>query len=746
MLHSIFISINLLFAAPADSVPQQPSMADSLREDIVVRAVNANILTPVTQTNLDKAYIKEKYFGYDIPFMLQATPSVVTRSDAGNFVGYTDMRMRGITDARISFNINGVPVNDPQNQGFYTNNFADLASSAQSIQVQRGIGTTSNGMAPIAGSINLITNDVKSPAAFNFSSGYGSFNTSRLVAEYNTGLLNNKFGFYGRVSNIESNGYRRNSGANLRTFFVSGGWFGKRSFLKFNAFGGITQTQLAYYALDKATLQSDRRTNFMQPFEKDEFRQNFFQLQYSYNITDKLNFSTSAYYVRGNTPFYQLYWPAFPFYYANMPDAVVGDSTIYAADMLPNYRVVQDFVGAMAFLNYTTERFTLNYGVHANAFRSNHSMEVNWTSLAPAGVLPYHQAYFNTGYKNEASTFVKASYFITNKFMLFGDLQLRATTWQYKAQDKAIFRDTFNVENMQWLFFNPKAGARYTLNKAMSLYASAGMVSREPTRNDYLLDERAGFNVSQNMVKPESVTDIELGANINTEKLQLATNVYFMEFRNEIMQTGELNPIGYSIRKNVSGGSFRRGIELSLNYKITKQISLFSNSAFSHNQIRAFNQTYKVYDENDVQLTEADGFTPITKTITYNNVSPLLTPQAILNNGIRFEPMSWLNFDLTARYVSKAYLNNTGDENASIPEYWLADVRAAVKLGKWFKTCEPTLSLNINNFTNTKYTPAGTSTSKIVRNSTTGEESVVATPLYFPAATANYFLTLNVKF
>ena len=299
MLSSVLLSISMLMANPSDSIPL---LQDSLKEDVVVNAVKADNLAPVSQYNYSKPEIKEKYYGQDISYVIQNSPSILAQSDAGNGFGYTYFRIRGLDYSRINFNINGIPVNDPESQGFFSNNFADLASSAQSIQIQRGVGATSYGTAPYAGSIGIVTNDLKTPASFGLSTGYGSYNSSRVTAEYNSGMLKDKFAFYGRLSSLKSAGYRNHSGSDLKTYFVSGAYFGKKSLLKFNAFGGITRSQLAYNAVDKATLDMNRKANYFSGNETDEFQQNFYQLQYSYKINTKLNISSSAYYVTGNAP------------------------------------------------------------------------------------------------------------------------------------------------------------------------------------------------------------------------------------------------------------------------------------------------------------------------------------------------------------------------------------------------------------------------------------------------------------
>jgi len=743
MFTSILLSVSLLMANPSDSLPL---LQDSLTEDIVVRAVKANDLAPVSQFNLNKPEIREKYYGQDISYLIQNSPSVVANSDAGNGFGYTFVRIRGLDYSRINFNINGIPVNDPESQGFFSNNFADLSSSAQSIQVQRGVGATAYGTAAYAGSIGIVTNDLKTPASFGLSTGYGSYNSSRVTAEYTSGLLRDKFAFYGRLSSLKSDGYRAHSGSDLKTYFVSGGYFGKKSILKFNAFGGITRTQLAYLPVDKATLNQDRRANYMSGNETDEFQQNFYQLQYSYKINSRLNFSSSAYYVSGNAPRFAINYPSFYYSSGNMPDVVVPfsydsagtiinkDSVSSTTTALTSYRLKSQFFGAFAFMNYNLDRFSLTAGLHANTFKQDHFMEVLAADVFPIGYSQGQISYFNTGFKQEVSAFAKANLYITDKLIVYADLQVRNARFQYKAQDKAIYRDTFDVQNMNWLFLNPKVGMRYLLNKNLSLFWSVGQTSREPTRTDYLLDDRAIQNVKQSDIKPETVTDFELGFDFVTDKIRVHANLYAMEFQNDIAATGEFNSVGYLKRRNV-GRSFRRGIELSANVKLLPWLSFIMNSSCSNNRIKGFTQTYYVKDndQNDSAIY-----------INYQNTNPVLSPALITNQGFRVAPTPWFYADITSRFVSKAYLDNTNNEALVSPEYWVFDVAAGIKLKQWLNLAELNLVFHANNFTDTKYYPAG-SPSRTFAKDNNGNLVEQASPNYFAAATRNFFITLQMK-
>ena len=701
---------------------------ETISEEIVVTAIRANKQSPVTQFNMSQKDIDEKYFGHDVPFLLNNSPSINSYAESGVGIGYSYLRMRGIDQTRINMTVNGIPINDPETQGYYFNNFADLSNSMQSIQVQRGVGTSTNGAASFGGSINMVSNDLATKPSFGFQSGYGSFNSRRLSAEFNTGRINNKFAFYGRLSNIATDGYRIHSGSNIKSYFVSGAYFGKKSILKFNSFGGMENSQLAYNATPDSILRNvDRKYNTLTKDDNDQFVQTFNQLQYTYEFSKYLNIAASAYYVKGNG-YFDLK-STYPDSYLNIADT----GNIYG---VARYSLDMNFLGAMAYLNYKKDRLSINYGIHANTFSSRHYMTLQYGQNVPAGIEPNYEGYSNTGYKKEISTFLKFSYDLTDKLILFADAQVRNTSFRYVGVDKPIARDTFQVDDMNWTFFNPKVGARYNMNNKVSFYATGGITTREPTRIDYLNDDRANFNVKQSDVTPERVFNVEVGNEIRTNKLKLNTNIYFMEFRNEIAATGAINFIGYSIRQNVPQ-SFRRGLELDWTWQISKTFALTNSSAFSWNKIKTYVQGTSIYDSSGAN-------TYTVHTDTFNNVSPVLTPNIIINQGLKFTPVSWLNIEVIGKYVSKMYLDNTNNETLTTPDFIFADARISIKLDKIFKVGEHTLSFQLNNFTNTKYSSSGTPNNFYTQ--TNGGLVQTVYPSYYPAATRNYFVTLSMKF
>lgn len=708
------------------------SPREAVSQEVVIRSVRAARSVPVTQMNMDRQEIERKYFGHDVPALLNNSTSINSYSEAGNGIGYSYFRMRGIDQTRINYTINGIPVNDPETQGYYFNNFADLMNSIQSVQVQRGVGTSSNGTASFAGSVNMLGIDLDDTSSFGFTSGYGSFNSRRLSAEIQSGRVSDRFAFYARVSNVATDGYRENSDVNVNSYYITGAYFGKKSLLKVTSFGGREASQLAYVGTDKAVLDTNRRYNPLNKFNRDDFKQLFHQLHYSYKFNNKLELTSASYFVKGDG-FFDVYIPEFYYSLMNLPDTL-GSST---TNSIQRYKIDMNFGGVMSYLTWKSKSISVTGGMHANSFSSRHYVNTEWLQVTPGGYGSDHLVHDNTGYKTEISSFAKMSWKISPSLLIYADAQLRHATFRYVAKDMPIYRDTFDVENMAWTFLNPKAGVRYNFSPKVSIYASAGKTTREPTRIDLLTDDRALENITQDKVKPEQVTDIEIGNEINTGRMKLQTNIYFMEFKNEIAATGKLNSVGYAIRENVDK-SFRRGIELDWTWNVHRFISLMHASSFSYNRIANYTQNLPVFDSLGTPLYT-------TAPLSVKNTAPVMTPAVMLNQGIRVEPLNWISLEVTGKYVSKMYLDNTQNEALTTPAYFFADARASVKLNKLFKRGDYRLTLNWNNFTNTNFYPNGTALNYYTQFSD-GSLSQAVSPAYYPAAPSNFFLTLDMKF
>lgn len=726
------MAANSLLAQEDSSAVQ--SAKNGLQE-VVVSGLKANQIMPITQTTIGTKQIAERYYGADVPTLIRFTPSINMQSDNGTGMGYSSFRLRGMDQTRINTTINGIPINDAENQGVYFNNFADLASSAESIQIQRGIGTSTNGTSAFGGSINILTRNLSDKAGANVNVGYGSFNSQRATVELQSGLLHNRFMFYGRYGQLSTDGYRTNSGSTIRSYAFSAGYKMQNAILKINMFGGFTQNQLSYSGIDKTTLDADRKFNPFVNGERDAFMQNFYQLQYIKTINTKHTFSSSAYYVNGSAPQFQFLSPGtwgFNYDYFNMPNAIVGNDTLNTSgDMMTSYRLSQNFYGAFANYNYKTTKLDLVTGLHANQFNSTHFMEINWGSIMPAGVMQNHEVYNNTGVKSEVSAFTKATYSISNKWNLFGDAQLRAANFSYSEKQMAIRNWGYKVDDMNWKFFNWRFGGRFTINTKNSLYAMAGVSHREPTRFDYFQDDFATRDIKQDDIKPEDVLDVEIGYQHTSDRIIAKVNLYNMQFNNQIIGLGQLNTFGYNITTNVKS-SQRMGLELELSYKISKNIVLYNNSSFSNNQIKEINQ----------HLSTSYGVSDTV--ISYKNVAAALSPNIIINQAIKANITKWFEFDIMYRYVGLQYLDNTGDKNIAAPAFNFIDAKATLILNKWIKTGMPTLSLRVNNMLNQKYVTTGSVALGTNSVSETGARGAVA--LFMPSASVNYFVTLGWKF
>lgn len=706
--------------------------AEIKAQEVVITAYRPTSIQPVTQTKLHEKAIKEWYYGADIPTLLQFTPSINAYSDAGNGIGYSYFRLRGIDQTRINFSINGIPVNDPENQGVFFNNFADLASSARSLQVVRGVGTSTNGTSAFGGAIHLHTKEPTETPAFGFESGVGSFGSARMVVDYNTGRLANDMAFTGRFSQIMSDGYRRHSGTAIQSYYLSGAKYGKRSTLRLHAFGGSTNSQLAYIGVTAEEMLRDRRYNPITNGEKDAFNQHFFQLQYDLQLSDNLQLAISPYHVRGNAPKFQFTFPAewqTPFSYFNMPPAIQGaDTIITAGDMLVAYRLKQQLYGAYTNLRLSKERSESILGVHANTFHSDHFMQHQWGSILPADIKPGHLVYFNTGVKNEFSVFNKTTHYLSDQWLIFGDLQWRMAQFSYRER-AMLYRPSYgSVEPMQWSFFNPKAGIRFFAPNGLSSYASLGLTRREPTRFDYFQDDFATREgIRRDDIKPEQVANLETGVHWSNAQWRINANLFYMQFYNQIIGSGVLNQFGTPINTNVEH-SYRQGVELELSYRPAPQWLLTHQSTWMQSRIKKITQYY--FNEQFEQIP-----------VSFTNITPLLSPNVIAQQGLRYYPSADIWVEAISRYVSRQYLDNSMSNELSIPAYWVYEARLHVNLQQLIGASGLQLSLVCNNVLNRAYIPWGSVAA--FSNTIDAEGKTSATPLYFPAATRNWFVTLS---
>lgn len=529
--------------------------------DIEVTGVRTNTSTPISQKTLTKEEISKNYQGQEMTYILDKTPSITSQSDGGQPNGYTTFRLRGIDQTRVNMTLNGVPLNEPEDQGVYFSNYPNFATNIKSLQIQRGVGTSANGTASYGGSINFEgkTGVDKETSA---QIGYGSFNTQRANIGYGSGIGKHNMAFYAAISGYQTNGYKYNSGGKGRSGFLSVGYYGGKNVIKFTGFTGRSQNQMAWAAVLDSTINIDQRTNNNPKGENDDFTQSFGQLQYVRSLTKYSTLTTTAYYNRLDGK-----WGMF----------------VSPTDLLV-FTLGSNFYGGMSNYHYEKNKLSINIGIHGNLYNRTHMGNIDTLFL-----------YKNTGTKVDYSAYSKIGYNI-GKFTLFTDLQVRQVCFSYVGDSI--------MAPITWKFFNPKGGITYNHSKSTNYYFSVGQNHREPTRTDMF----AGQDnlVLLNIITPEEVIDYELGSNIKFSHLNVQYNAYYMDFKNEITFLGGLGPNGLNLMTNVSK-SFRSGIELDVNYNIIKGLTLINSSNYSYSRIQGSGKEYTpLYTPNFISNTGLD--------------------------------------------------------------------------------------------------------------------------------------------
>jgi len=659
------------------------TLRPGLAENIVVSGIRAEAKTPVTKSDIDRSTIERDYYGQDIPLLLRDTPSIETYAEAGvGGSGYSYITLRGISPTRINFTLDGVPLADSEDMATYFADFPDLARSLQSIQVQRGVGTSTVGSPSFGGSINLESIALTPDASTSAEIGIGSFGTKTATVGYQSGSLPGGYAFYTRLSADQSNGFRDSSGYRARNLFVSAAKQNENSQLKLTGFTAHEWTQQSFLAVDSDTLKENLRANPFGPNDRDSFGYDLAQLQYLRALSPRTNMTASVFYQRGYG-WYRL-----------------GESQ-YGLDGL--------LIGSMVTLSSTRGAWTANYGVHVNEFRREHTLD------AVGGA----REYFNYGTKGEANAFAKFSYDAA-RWHLYSDTQLRTTSFHYHG-DVAI-------EPIRWTFLNPKIGVRYDLSSTSGVYGSIGLSRREPARSDLFGGEdNASIAYDLHAVRPERLLDVESGWDYRGASATLHANVYAMEFRNEIASTGELSEIGALLRRNVDR-SYRRGIELDYSWQAVPRLTLRGNANVSRNRIHTWTQFYDVYD--------AAGNITGSEPLTFHDVNPVLTPSLIVNQTVEYAPTSKTIFGITGRHVGRSYLDNTNNTAFVAPSFTTFEANGSFALSHGMS-----LRVQVNNILNNKRVfPSGYSYLFL-----TPQRTIEGVSYYYPQATRNAVVMVDFK-
>ncbi len=591
---------------------------------------------PISKRDIPRTEIEARNYGQEMPFLLQQIPSITQYSDSGAPAGYSYIYLRGIPQTRMNVTIDGMPINEPEDSAFYFSNFGDFANAVDSIQVQRGVGTSSVGAASFVGSINFASAAFTDRPGATVRIGTGSFGSQRLSAALNSGHLGHGFKVYGQTALQESDGFRHNSGVSQKSLYLGAMQQSGSSYFKVFGFLGRSESSLAYLAADEASLAVDLRTNPLTPDERDRFGQQFVTAQYHRALSPTADISAQGFY-NGADGWYRI------------ANAAAGASGLY------QYGLAWHNAGASMNLHASTARADFAWGAFFSDFASRHTRDI---VSGPAG-------YSNRGFKREFNTFAKFSW-SSGRWRWFGDAQLRWAEFRYEG--------SVPLGSVDWTFFNPKAGARFDAGHGLSLFASIGRGNREPARSDMLQGEdNATVQYDLTAVVPEHVTDAELGAAYSHGGFRAEVNGYLMSFHHEIAQTGELSEIGLPLRRNVDR-SYRRGIEVDLTWRPVEPLQIRHTATYSLNRIDTWTQFYDVYD--------AAGNWAASTSRDHHDVPPYVTPSVLAGISADYTPTRGATIGAAWRYVGESHLDNTGNRDFTAPSFTCLDVSGSVDLAR----------------------------------------------------------------
>jgi iron complex outermembrane receptor protein len=663
-----------------------------LSDEVIVQATRAQKDSPTAFTPLEREEIESQNLGQDLPYILQITPSVVTTSDAGAGVGYTGIRIRGTDITRINVTMNGVPINDAESQGVYFVDLPDLASSVDNIQVQRGVGTSTNGAAAFGASINIQTTTMNADPYAEISSAAGSFNTFKNTLNFGSGLIDGKWTFDGRLSAIESDGYIDRGWSDLKSFYLSGGYYGSKSILKAIVTSGWEKTYQAWYGIPKDSLETNRRYNPSGEMldeegnifgyydnQTDNYQQDYYQLHFAHQFSGVLKLSTALFYTRGRG-YYESYRNQDAFADYGFENDIIGTDTITETDLIRQKWLDNDFYGFNLSLNLEKDKFDLTLGTGWNNYVGDHFGYIIWAENASNSFIdkPWYE---NTGKKQEFFGFGKVNYAFSELLNFYGDLQFRTIQYSIEGIHDNL-RDLTQSHNFN--FFNPKAGVFITPDNRNSIFASVALAHREPNRSVYR-DADPGQKISS-----EQLIDYEVGYKYNNQKLNFEANYYYMDYNDQLVLTGQINNVGDPILVNVPK-SYRTGIELMGGVRINKSFRWDMNATFSRNKIKDFTAYTDNWDTWPEQVEEPLGTTDIS-----------FSPELIANSSLTVLPFKNFRTVLLSRYVSRQYIDNTSSKERSLDPYFVNDLKFYYSLSTNLIR-EIDLTLSLNNIFNVEY-------------------------------------------
>ena len=716
ILLAVFFISNILYS--------QEKIIDTVQgtkqnlDEVIVKGIRAKFSSPISYSNIYKEKLKKKNLGQDLPILLNFLPSVVTTSDAGAGIGYTGIRVRGVSPQSTNITINGIPFNDPESMGTFWVNLPDFTSSVQSLQLQRGIGTSTNGSGAFGASINILTDNISQTPYAEISSSFGSFNTRKNTIKFSTGKINDVFEFSGRFSKIDSDGYVDRAFSDLKSYFIQGTYLKGSTLIKAISFAGHEKTYQSWYGLTMDQLKENRRQNpYTYENEIDNYKQDHYQLHWNEKINNFWSFNLGLNYTYGRGYFEQYREDDNIDTYGGIvsSDTNLNGEKTDTTDLIRRRWLDNDFYVFNSSLNFVKNKIDLTISSSYSSYVGDHFGEVIWARTFSSNGKIRDRYYEGLGEKKDLSFFTKLLYSIDEKIEFYSDLQYR----NVKYNTSGTTSDLVNmVIDKSYGFFNPKIGLSYKLNPNSLLYVSYARANREPNRTDY---------ESNPDIQPERLNDIEFGWRLRNKNMSLNLNSYFMLYDEQLILSGEIDDVGNPIRTN-SGSSYRIGLEIENRINISELFSFETNLTLSSNK-------------NKNIFSMVDG-----ALYNYGKTNISFSPSFVGSNAIIYQPSEKISLSLLSKYVGKQYMGNTDQPNSILESYFVNDINInyLLKPEKIFQS----ISINflINNILNKEYISNGYYYTYDDTWSVPGQIKTLDGAGYYPQATRNFLAGLVFEF
>jgi len=716
----IFLIVSPLLAQQENDTLIKPEMLD----EVLVKSVRVDADSPITHSNVSKEELEKRNLGQDIPILLNYLPSVVSTSDAGAGVGYTYIRVRGSDASRVNVTLNGIPFNDSESQGTFWVNLPDFASSIENLQLQRGVGSSTNGSGAFGASLNLLTDAVSKEAGGEISNSYGSFNTRRHNVKFTTGLRNDHIEIAGRLSAIASDGYIDRASSDLKSYFLQGSYVDDNTLIKAISFGGHEVTYQSWFGIDAETLEEDRTFNPAGMYfdangnmrfydnEVDDYKQDHYQLHWNQRWNNFWSTNLGLNYTNGRG-FFEQYREDDPFdFYGLEPIEVEGD-IVDEMDLIRRRWLDNDYYVLNANATFKKNNLELTSGLFYSLYEGDHFGEIIWAQYA-AGSEIRDRYYFSDATKREFTVFSKATFKINDQWQAYGDLQGRFINYKTGG----ITSDIVPIDVEQsYRFFNPKAGLSYTLNTANQFYFSYGKAHREPTRNDF----EEGINT------PEKLDDFELGWRFSSERVNVNTNLFYMDYKDQLVLSGELNDVGAPLR-TTSGESYRLGIEVEADIRLANQLRWMPNFAFSQNKNRNF-------------VASIDG-----ELVNLGTTNISFSPNVVANSMLIYQPFQNFQVGWLSKFVGEQYMGNIDSEASKLDSFFINDLNIVYEIKDIPVFSSILLNGMVNNIFDVKYVSNGYFFTFDDDFSEPGTITTIEGAGYYPQAGIHFMAGVTLKF